>query len=220
MGGKGGRFGGRGAQETAFGASEDEGPPDDEAALLAKEQLKLAAKAKREELKEQRDFEARHQYEELKQLRQQADSISRKKEELLQGQIDQFRGMMSKVEKICGSDEVEKARMIDSLESKVMSLQASLQAVRNGQTDPSEAEGAGRGYKGGGYKGGGGRGYKGGSYRGGGGYKGAGGRGYKGSGGRGGKGRGERSLDNRSKALVVSGAPPDFLGSAHAHFSK
>lgn len=223
LGGKGGRFGGRGGQEPTNIGGEDDAPVDEEAAQLLKEQQKLAAKAKRDEIKEKREVEAKHQYEELKQLRHQADSITRKKEELLQGQIDQFRDMMSKVEKICGTDEAEKSRMIESLESKVMSLQASLQAVRNGQTGVSEAEGAsaGKGYKGGGYKGGGGRGYKGG-------YKGSGGRGgrggYKGKGGyagRGGEGgKGERSLDNRSKALVVSGAPADFLGSAHLHFSK
>jgi len=223
LGGKGGRFGGRGGQEKAAGG-EDE-PIDEEAALLLKEQQKQAAKAKREEIKEMREVEAKHQYEELKQLRHQADSITRKKEELLQSQIDQFRGMMSKVEKI-GSDEAEKARMIESLESKVMSLQASLQALRNGQSSISEMDGspAGKGsYRGGGgYKGGGGRGYKGGGYKGGGrggrgGYKGAGGKGYY---GRGDGGRGERSLDNRSKALLVSGAPADFLGNAHLHFSK
>lgn len=223
MAGKGGgRFAGRGGHQ---GEQDEEQPAvDEEAVQQQREQLKLAAKAKRDELKEQREAEAKQQYEELKQLRHQSDSISRKKEELLQAQIDQFRGMMSKVEKICGSDEAEKARMIESLESKVLALQASLQAVRNGQAGVAEGTGEGaagaRGYKGG-YKGAGGRG---GGYKGAGSYKGAGGRGagkgYKGAAGRGGGGGRGMELDNRSQCLLVGGAPADFLSSAHVHFSK
>ena len=226
FGGKGSRYGGRGGQEIGGASSnagaesnDEKSPQDEEAALLLKEQQKVAAKAKREEVKAKREMDAKNQYEELKQLRHQADSITRKKEELLQGQIDQFRSMMSKVEKICGTDEAEKARMMESLENKVMSLQAKLQDVRSGTVMETEGGSSGKGFRGGGYKGSGGRGYKGG-YRGGkgggrGGFKGGGRKGFHGTGG-----KGSRSLDNRSKVLLVSGAPDDFLKSAHVHFSK
>lgn len=216
--GRGGKGGGRGhAYDSSFKPPEERSPIDEEAAQQLREQKKLDAKAKREEIREKREEEAKRQYEDLKQLRQQADSITRKKEELLQGQIDQFRSMMSKVEKICGTDEAEKARMIESLENKVMSLQASLQDVRSGVVS-SGADTAGiKGFRG---KGGGGRGYRGG-YKGGG--RGGGRGGFKGGRkgniyGRGGKCN--RTLDNRSKCLIISGAPSDFLKSAHLHFSK
>ena len=219
FGGKGSRFGGRGLAHSFSknpSESEEEKQPDDEEAAILKEQLKEAAKLKREEMKHKRETEAKHQYEELKSLRHQAESILRKKEELLQGQIDQFRGMMNKVEKICGTDEAEKARMIESLESKVLDLQGQLQSVRqqrvSGQTGTSDVEYNGRSYKGG--RSGGRNYYRGGKGRGG---RGRGGKGYY---GRGGDKRGERTIDNRSKCLVVGNAPKDFLGNAHLHFSK
>lgn len=74
------------------------------------------------------------QYEDLKKLRQQADDIWKKKETLLQTQVDNIRAMIAKV----GSAESSRA-LIDNLEGKLIDFQSQIQELRQ-QKDASQLE--------------------------------------------------------------------------------
>lgn len=125
---------------------------------------------------------------------------------LRQGQIDQFRAMMSKLETLPASGGEDKGKMMETLEGKIMALQMSLRDVRQQRetgvlprTDASEEGSArGRGFNRGGRFAPRGRG------------RGR-GRGFVG---------GNKTLDLRSKVLVVSEAPQELVEGAHQHFSR
>jgi hypothetical protein len=115
--------------------------------------------------------------------------------------------MMSKLEALPASAGEDKGKMMETLEGKIMALQMSLRDVRQQRetgvlprSDPAE-EVAGRG----------GRGFgRGGRFA-------ARGRGR-------GRGRafvgGNKSLDLRSKVLIVNEAPQELVEGAHQHFSR
>ncbi|CAE7769470.1 unnamed protein product, partial [Symbiodinium microadriaticum] len=127
------------------------------------------------------------------------------------GQIDQFRAMMSKLEALPASAGEDKGKMMETLEGKIMAVQSSLRDLRRQQETGvlprgegvDEAGGRGVGAARGGYRGAGGR--------------------YAARGRGRGRGRSyvgiNKSIDLRSKSLLVSNAPQELRESAHQHFS-
>lgn len=71
------------------------------------------------------DLQVKQQYDELQKLREEANLIWKKKEELLQGQIDQYRIMIKKIEGNSNSN------LLENLEGKVMDIQAQLKAIKD-----------------------------------------------------------------------------------------
>jgi hypothetical protein len=102
------------------------------------------------------DLQVKQQYGELQKLRDEANSIWKKKEELLQGQIDQYRAMITKIEGNSNST------LLENLEGKVMDIQAQLKAIKDQRASgivPQvqhvyNSNQGGRGGYGGGYSGG------------------------------------------------------------------
>jgi hypothetical protein len=106
--------------------------------------------------------------------------------------------MMNKLETVPSGAADDKSRMMETIESKIMSLQSQLREVRQqretGTMPRDPASGGGRAYRGGG-------------------------RAVRGRG----RGRGRsvnKSADFRSKAIVVSDAPSGLTEAAHQHFSR
>lgn len=122
-----------------------------------------------------------------------------------QGQIDQYRTMRNKLQSAPGGE--DKVKMMDTIEEKIMSLQSQLQEVRQQRESgvastpsttsapiiPGRGRGRGREMRG-----------RGRALR--------------------GRGRGRfvanKSLDLRSKAIILSNPPAGFVQSAHQHFSR
>ena len=74
------------------------------------------------------------QYEDLKGLRNQQESILRDKIELVQGQIDQYNTMLAK---LGGSENESKMKLVGEIESKIVKLQTQLQALNEEKENPS-----------------------------------------------------------------------------------
>lgn len=85
--------------------------------------ISAAAKAATEQRNAKDELVLTQKFEELKKLRTEADSIWKKKEELLQGQIEQYKTMISKLD--------SSSETVENLETKILNLQGQLQTLRD-----------------------------------------------------------------------------------------
>eukprot|EP01038_Epipyxis_sp_PR26KG_P004298 gene4298-6094_t len=78
------------------------------------------------------DLEMKKKFEELRILRQQAEIILKKKESLIQGQIDQYRTMMDKLESEENNpnNNAKNEKILSNIETKIIDLQSQLRIVR------------------------------------------------------------------------------------------
>lgn len=165
------------------------------------------------------------QFGDLRALRAKSDAMYKQREALLQGQIDQYKSMLSKLTAGSGGSE-DKAVLAETVESRLMDLQAQMQATREQRERGDLATESGTSVQSSGPVMGG---------RGRGGRVARGGRMGRGAGrfasfgrGRGairGRGRGagraaNLSIDNRPKSLLVVNPPGGFVNSAEGHFSR
>eukprot|EP01041_Mallomonas_annulata_P000419 gene419-756_t len=182
--------------------------------------------------KEEANRAVLQQYEKIQILRQEVEMTFKRREKLLQDQIELYKNMLSK---LCSQSRTGSSPEIESIESKLVDLQLQLQSLREQHAMGSalsdgtghmagDRGSAGRGRGRGG--GGGGRFGRGttpvfsgrSSWSAGAGVGADRGRG-RGGRGRGGRG-GNQSIDNRPCTLLVQSPPGDFIHAVESHFSR
>lgn len=144
------------------------------------------------------DIALQAQFEDLKRLREQAETIWRQKEALLQSQLDGYQAMVSALKGRDGDG----GDITEDLEGKIVDLQSQLRNVRDQREKGSSGRPPG---------GQGGRWVRG---------RGRGGRDAGRGRGRGAAGGRNISSDYRPKAILIAQPPQGFADCAEAHFSR
>jgi hypothetical protein len=90
--------------------------------IISEEELKM-----KEEAKAVVASKLKQQYDDLKVLRQETDSLLKQKISLLQGQIDQYTNMIAKLE--AGAESDSRQKMINDIEVKLLSLRGQMNAL-------------------------------------------------------------------------------------------
>jgi hypothetical protein len=101
-------------------------PPQSEEDAKMKEEAKAVAAQK-----------AKQQYDDLKNLREEADTLLKQKISLLQGQIDQFTSMLKKLQS--GADTESKQKLVIEIEMKLLNLHGKMQGLVSQRENPSTA---------------------------------------------------------------------------------